>query len=150
MTRHLASLKESRSLPPFTHTSLNFFTLTFIALGGASPESARSYGSGDGATTMGPSTEVTRGALPPRWVEHCPITSKNTSANPTRSEVFTVSRRRGGTLPTRHHSSISAYREGERPKVLEATGSSSTHNTQLSPAQASTAPGDVQPFHTQN
>ena len=33
MTRHLATLRESYLLPPFTHAWLNFFTLTFRALG---------------------------------------------------------------------------------------------------------------------
>src|SRR4029434_1733327 len=33
MTTHLATLRESYFLPPFTSTSLNFFTLTFRALG---------------------------------------------------------------------------------------------------------------------
>src|SRR4029434_2859000 len=33
MTRHLATVRESYLLPPFTRASLNFFTLTFRALG---------------------------------------------------------------------------------------------------------------------
>ncbi|KAI3642087.1 hypothetical protein MP228_011642 [Amoeboaphelidium protococcarum] len=33
MTRHLATLRESQLLPPFTRAWLNFFTLTFRALG---------------------------------------------------------------------------------------------------------------------
>src|ERR1700759_745904 len=33
MTRHLATLRESSLLPPFTRAWLNFFTLTFRALG---------------------------------------------------------------------------------------------------------------------